>query len=245
MNVVITMAGTGRRFTEAGYRGPKYALEAHGHSLFWWSLVSLSRVARGAHHAFVVRRDDQAHGFIARECAGLGIAEFEVIELDGVTDGQATTALIGVDRLPDPGPFAIFNIDTHVAPGAIALPPPGAPDAGHVTCFPADGTHWSFVRPGPDFTALELREKVRISDLATIGLYWFGTREIYREAYSLQQALGKEAGEMYVAPLYNRLIERGLRVSYSVIAPEAVHVLGTPEELERFKTVRRESIGLT
>ena len=42
LTVVITMAGMGSRFREAGYTVPKYQIEAHGKTLFDWSMASLS-----------------------------------------------------------------------------------------------------------------------------------------------------------------------------------------------------------
>ncbi len=41
-------------------------------------------------------------------------------------------------------------------------------------------------------------------------------------------------GEKYVAPLYDYLLKKGGEIYISDIAAEKVHVLGTPEELERF-----------
>ena len=41
-------------------------------------------------------------------------------------------------------------------------------------------------------------------------------------------------GEKYVAPLYDYLLSKGGEIYISDIAPERVHVLGTPEELEYF-----------
>ena len=42
MTIVITMAGLGSRFKKAGYTVPKYMIEAHGKTLFEWSMESLS-----------------------------------------------------------------------------------------------------------------------------------------------------------------------------------------------------------
>ena len=40
--------------------------------------------------------------------------------------------------------------------------------------------------------------------------------------------------EMYIAPLYNALINNGKNVSIKVLPLSAVHVLGTPEEVSNF-----------
>lgn len=47
MTVVITMAGLGSRFRKAGYKVPKYQIEAHGRTLFDWSMESLKGFADG------------------------------------------------------------------------------------------------------------------------------------------------------------------------------------------------------
>ena len=41
MNIIITMAGLGTRFRRAGYKMPKYRIEARGKTLFEWSMDSL------------------------------------------------------------------------------------------------------------------------------------------------------------------------------------------------------------
>ena len=42
MTILITMAGLGTRFREAGYTVPKYQIEAKGKTLFAWSMESLA-----------------------------------------------------------------------------------------------------------------------------------------------------------------------------------------------------------
>ena len=65
MIVIITMAGLGKRFRDAGWNVPKYQIEAHGRTLFAWSMLSLRRfwIAR-AQAVFVVQRGDKATEFI-------------------------------------------------------------------------------------------------------------------------------------------------------------------------------------
>lgn len=41
MNMIITMEGLGIRFRRAGYKMPKYMIEARGKTLFEWSMDSL------------------------------------------------------------------------------------------------------------------------------------------------------------------------------------------------------------
>lgn len=237
MNVVITMAGLGSRFRKAGYKEPKYMITAKGRSLFYWSMISLESFRSNENkYIFIVRKEDQAKQFIQIECAFLNLVNFEVIEIDYLTDGQATTAMLAKAYWDSEKPLLIYNIDTHINPSASALSKENINEDGWIPCFNAPGEKWSFVKCNEKGFALELREKKRISDNATIGLYWFATANLYEKSYQKYYSVSgnEELGEKYIAPLYNQLINDGYKVTISIIPNNEVQVLGTPEELEEF-----------
>jgi hypothetical protein len=105
-----------------------------------------------------------------------------------------------------------------------------------VPCFQVPGEHWSFVRLGADGWAVDLAEKQRISEYASIGLYWFADGAGYADAYErfFADPANLVRGERYIAPLYRQLLRDGGKISISDLAPDSVHVLGTPAELELF-----------
>jgi hypothetical protein len=236
--LAITMAGLGSRFTDAGYRVPKYEIVVGGRPLFDWSMLGLCAFRdAGWTFNFAVRREQAALGFLKSRCQMLGITLGSVVELDGMTDGQATTARHLAEDSAGSAPFAVFNIDTFVAPGAMApgMVPAGA--QGWVPCFPGPGDGWSFARVDDAGRIVELREKVRISPHATVGLYWFGSAAAYLDLYRdfFAAGAGVERGERYIAPMYNRLIGQGATVALSVLPLDAVGMLGTPEQVRSFE----------
>jgi capsule biosynthesis phosphatase len=233
--VVITMAGEGSRFLKAGFDRPKFMIKAKGLPLFLWSLLSMSEfIKAGSRFTFIAQKQVRAGDFIREHCRLLGLSRVKVIEIDGLTDGQATTALLARETWEPQAPLAIYNIDTYVEPGL--MNPGDAQGQGWIPCFDAPGDHWSFVKLGPDEAAVEVREKQRISDHCTVGLYWFSSCALYERAYQdhYQSGLAIQAKERYVAPLYNQIIQDGGKVHISSIPQEQVHVLGTPEELRAF-----------
>jgi dTDP-glucose pyrophosphorylase len=236
MNVVVTMAGLGQRFRDAGYDVPKYRITAHGRTLFAWSMSSLHEFWRaGAKGIFVVRRADDARAFIEDEAARLGIAALDLVELDAPTDGQATTALLAGAAVRDPDePMAIYNIDTMVR--ASLLSPARVRGDGWIPCFPGEGEGWSFARAGDDLRVVEVREKRRISPWATVGLYAFSSFRLYADLYRTFFARGNglEKGERYVAPMYNGLVQDGRPVFLEPLPADALVPLGTPAELASF-----------
>lgn len=235
MNIVITMAGRGSRFKEAGYAVPKFQIEARGKTLFEWSMLSLAAInAPENRNVFIVRAEDDSKAFIAGMCAKMNIAAPIIKEIDCVTDGQATTAMLAAPYWDAEAPLLVYNIDTFVRPGAMR--PGDFRGDGFIPCFLGEGDHWSFVKLGTDGRAVEVREKRRISPNCTLGAYYFRSARLYEDLYGdfFQNGAGREKGEKYIAPMYNRLIERGGEVYISLVDRGDVFVLGTPAELCSF-----------
>lgn len=235
MTVVITMAGLGSRFRKVGYKVPKYQIEAHGRTLFDWSMESLKGFADPENdYIFVVRKEDDAEEFIRSSCEKIGITNVTVIGIDYLTDGQATTAMLAKDVWDKDSALMIYNIDTYVE--AYEMKTGQIAGDGFIPCFHAPGDHWSFAKLDANGKVVEVREKERISDNCTLGAYYFKTcalyEQLYNEYYTSEEKL--EKGEKYVAPLYNYLISKGGDVRISIVDFEKVHVLGTPEELNYF-----------
>lgn len=238
MQIVITMAGLGTRFKKAGYSEPKYQIMAKGRTLFAWSMESLKGYyGEDNDYYFIVRAEDAAKDFIMHACEADGICPKEkahVIELDHMTDGQATTAMLAKQYWNEDDELLIYNIDTYVE--AYAMKKEDIDGDGFIPCFKAAGDHWSFVKLDENGDATEVREKVRISDNCTLGAYYFKSCRLYEQMYHEYYDGGAEldAGERYVAPLYNYMIGKGMKVRICDVSPKCVHVLGTPEELNEF-----------
>lgn len=233
--VVITMAGNGERFRKAGYALPKFKIEVQGHTLFHWAVRSLRAwIEAGSEFIFAARREHAPEECIGREVEALGIRRYETVYLDHPTDGQATTALIAGRRLRRPdAPVVIYNIDTYVEPGALS--PSAARGDGWIPCFPGKGEGWSFVRADECGRVWEVAEKYRIAPHASIGLYWFRSFNLYSDCYREHFSGGSgEAGERYIAPMYNTLIAHSGEVYLTLLPESAVRPLGTPEQVEAF-----------
>lgn len=237
MEIVITMGGLGSRFRKAGYHMPKYMIQAKGRTLFEWSMMSLEGFAQSAErYIFIAMRDkaEDVQSFIDVACQKLEIRNYETVIIDYLTDGQASTAMLGKKYWKKENGLLIYNIDTYVEPGE--LDRFQIKGEGFIPCFKAEGNHWSFVKTDSAGKAVEIREKQRISDNCTLGAYYFKTCGLYEELY--EEYYCKDAnlvnGEKYVAPLYNHLLEKGGEIYISNVLSEKVHVLGTPEELDIF-----------
>jgi hypothetical protein len=229
------MAGASSRFFAEGWDRPKYELAVGSQTLFELSVRSFARYFASEAFLFVVRRDFQARPFVAAACRRLGIMQVVVVELDAPTRGQAHTVALGLEEAGAAAdePLTIFNIDT-VRPG-FTHPETRTEWDGYLEVFEGDGSQWSFVEPMPGGSTLVRRttEKLRISALCCTGLYYFAGRSLFDAAYrraAHDAAYVARWRELYIAPLYNLMIEDGLQVHYRLIPRKAVLFSGTPGE---------------
>lgn len=226
MKVVITMAGLGTRFADQGFTEPKYKLRIGNRSLLEISVKSLEKFFDCASFVFIGLEESLDIDFVNAVAGRLGIKECEVRSLYKLSAGQAETVLFS--GLQDGDSFIVYNIDTALNP-EYRFSGMSSSD-GWGLCFRAPGDHWSFFRTGIGGSVVEVREKERISDLCSVGLYYFRSFSIYKECY--EQTYGQTHGsvERYIAPIYQTMIDRGYRVAVSEIPADDVVCMGTPAE---------------
>lgn len=228
------MAGLSRRFSEAGYDKPKFMLKLRGLSLFTHSLLSFKDYFKVEKFLFIARDLSGFKNFISDEVRELGIDNFEVIMLDHETTGQAETVFEGISKckiLPRES-ITIFNIDTFRPNFQYPL---GINCDGYLEVFKGYGQNWSYVKLDPKQTnkVIETAEKNPISDLCCTGLYFFNHYEDFLDAFLYHRDNSIFVnGELYVAPLYNFLINKGKYITYDLIGEDDVIFCGTPQEYE-------------
>lgn len=226
---VLPMVGRSSRFTQAGYNVPKYQLPLFGETVFHGVLRSFEAYFRSDRFLFVLRADHRAEPFVRAVAQELGLLNPEFVTLANETAGQADTVFQALQQAPCDEELYIFNIDT-LRPGFTKAACAATHD-GYLEVFDGEGDHWSFVEPGPGNSVVRTTEKVRISRWCSNGLYHFAHSKLFNEAFELQRESGRlDAGELYVAPLYNHLIERGHRIAFEPVPQQAIRFCGTPAE---------------
>jgi len=81
----------------------------------------------------------------------------------------------------------------------------------------------------------EVAEKVPISNLATVGIYYFRRgRDFVEAALDMIVENDRVNGEFYTCPVYNYMIRNGKKIGVFEVKSEAMHGLGTPEDLETY-----------
>lgn len=233
MKIVITMAGRGQRFRDVGYDCPKYMIEVLDKSLFHWSMLSLVDFF-GDEFIFIAREEDSPIEFIQGQCKDIGISNYNIVLLDATTDGQATTVLKAETYIDDIDELIVYNIDTYVIEGAIQRE--SLIGDGFIPGFIAEGNKWSFIQLNEDGQVIKIAEKKPISNIATLGLYYFKSFDLYKNYYviTFQDGANLVNGEKYIAEMYNVMLSNNKLIYGNILTASSVWGLGTPSDVQYF-----------
>lgn len=248
--IIIPMAGMSSRFFKAGFKNPKYMLEAHGNSLFFYSVNSFKEYFKTEKFVFIVRDVYSTPIFVEQQVKEMGILDFHIEVLDFETKGQAETVYLGLKQLQNKigkldDSLTIFNIDTFRP--EFKFPNLINSSDGYLEVFKGEGNNWSFAKAESinSDRVVETAEKRPISNLCSTGLYHFSNITDYfscYEEYLLKPSNEWEKGELYIAPLYNILISRGKLIKYHLINDNQVIFCGVPEEYDLLLSCEQKTI---
>ena len=231
LNVLIPMAGAGSRFADAGYTFPKPLIEVRGKSMIQ---VVVDNIGLDANYHFVVQKEhrekynlDTMLNLIAENC--------KVIEVDGLTEGAACTALLAKKFINNNQPLFFANSDQWVDwdPVEFMYKMQETKSDGGIVTFEANHPKWSFAKTNNDGIVTEVAEKKPISTNATVGYYyWKHGSDFVKYAEEMIEKNIRVNNEFYVCPVYNQAIEDGkiIRISRA----KAMWGLGTPEDLDYY-----------
>ncbi len=233
------MAGEGSRFKKQDINKSKHEILFKEKTLFKWSMQSLKSFFE-EEFIFIVRKDSYDKNALVKEIQELGILNYQISEVDQITSGQSETVILGIERLSlkNDFDFLIYNIDTHIKKMEIEdfVKDKDSYDGAIFTTI-AEGDHWSFVNFDDDNFIYEIKEKIRISEYVTIGLYWFKSFDLFRSVYkSKKEEIIKNYNETYVAPIYEVMINDGYKIKNISLPKESLVPMGKPEELDEIET---------
>ena len=228
-NILIPMAGLGSRFSEAGYTFPKPLIEVQGQPMISKVVESLNLQGR---YIFLVQKShfDEYHldnllNLIAPGC--------EIIQIDGITEGAACTALKAKKFINDKKPLIIANSDQFIKWNSLETISDFNDYDGGILTFKSIHPKHSFVKLDSMGFVKEVAEKKPISSDATVGIYhWKRGEDFVKYAETMIKKNIRTNNEFYICPVYNEAIEDGLQIKTSLV--DEMWGMGTPEELSIF-----------
>lgn len=231
MNVLIPMAGAGSRFEKAGYTFPKPLIEVNGKPMIQ---VVVENINIDAKHIFVVQKSHYDKYNLKTVLNNIS-PDCDIIQVEGVTEGAACTTLLAKEYIDNDEPLLMANSDQFVEwdSNEFMYSMVGDNiDAGILT-FKSNHPKWSYAKLDDDGFVSEVQEKNPISDMATVGIYYWSKGSDYvKYAEQMIEANKRVNNEFYVCPVFNEAIEEGKKVK--VFNIENMWGLGTPEDLNYF-----------
>ena len=230
MNILIPMAGAGSRFEQAGYTFPKPLIEIHGKPMIQKVVENLNIDGR---YIFLVQKEHYEK-YALKYLLPLIAPGCEIIQVDGVTEGAACTTLLAKKLIDNDAPLITANSDQFIEFLDEDWPDFLYGDGGMLT-FTATHPKWSFAKVDEMGYVTKVAEKQPISDIATVGVYYWGKGSDYVK-YA-EQMIEKDIrvnNEFYVCPVFNEAIQDGKKIK--TIPIKKMWGLGTPEDLRYFLT---------
>lgn len=248
LNIVMPMAGRGKRFADAGFKDPKPLIPIHGRPM---TEVVIDNLRPSAPHRFIfLILREHARQFAFDEHLRRWAPGCEIRYVEQVTEGAACTVLLARDLIDSDDPLMIANcdqwvdidIDDYLAAMEKKDASGNAADGLIMTMW-ADDPKWSFVRfddgslVDQGGKVVEVVEKQVVSNEATVGIYNYRRgRDYVRAADAMIAKNFRVNNEFYVAPAYNELIAEGQRITVFNVGKEydGMYGLGIPKDLEWF-----------
>ena len=237
MNIVIPMAGLGKRFSDAGYDKPKPLVDVLGEPMIVRVIENITELRGWGNLIFILNGKDDTEEIESLIEENVCRGDFSIIKTDGLTDGSARTVLLARDIIDKKQELVVTNCDQIIHDLDLSLLSEFARING------ADGVLGSFISTSPknsymlldDSGCVQLvKEKIVISNLATNGLhYWRKGSDFVDSATKMIEANERYNNEFYVAPSYNYMIKDGKKVLpffFNMHYP-----IGTPEDLKKYE----------
>ena len=235
LNVLIPMAGLGSRFKDAGYVFPKPLVEVDGKPMIQAVVESLGVKAK---YTYIVQKEHYEK-YNLSYLLNLITPECNIVQVDGVTEGAAVTCLLAKEYIDSESPLIMANSDQIVEWNSrqfiYDLMTKNAD--GGIATFKSTHPKWSYARVDDNGLVVEVAEKKPISDIATVGIYyWKHGSDFVKYAEQMIDKNIRTNNEFYVCPVFNEAILDNKRIFTSDI--KKMWGVGTPEDLNYYLSNR-------
>ena len=107
LNVLIPMAGAGSRFAEAGYSFPKPLIDVNGKPMIQ---AVVENLAIDATYTYIVQKEHYEKYNLMYLLNAI-TPNCNIVQVDGVTEGAAVTALLAKEFINNDNPLIMANSD--------------------------------------------------------------------------------------------------------------------------------------
>jgi NDP-sugar pyrophosphorylase family protein len=244
--VVVPMAGLGQRFSDEGYELTKPLIPISGLSMV---AQATNDLPSAKHHVFVMREDMPGSNDVSEQLSAI-YSDSIIEKIHKITEGQACTAMIGIDTLEG-------AVGEKISPITV-----GACDSGAI--YNANALDKLIQDPSTDFIVWSIRgypnavrnpqmfgwidvvnDQIRSisvkaplanpeTDPIVLGAFTFRRSDDFRQALNrLIIRNGRINGEFYIDSLINDAVALGLKCR--IFEVDSYLCWGTPNDLRTFE----------
>jgi len=231
LNILIPMAGAGSRFEQAGYTFPKPLIDVKGKPMIQ---VVVENLNIKANYIYIVQKSHREK-YNLDTLLNLITPGCKIVEVEGVTEGAAVTALMAKEYINNDSPLFFANSDQFVEwdSNEFMYKMNETDSDGGIVTFKATHPKWSFAKIDENGLVTEVAEKNPISDIATVGYYyWKHGSDFVKYAEQMIKKNIRVNNEFYVCPVFNQAIEDCKQIRTFDISK--MWGLGTPEDLKYY-----------
>jgi len=231
MNVLIPMAGAGSRFAQAGYTFPKPLIDVEGKPMIQ---VVVDNLNIDATFIYVVQKSHREQ-YNLDTLLNLITPNCKIVEVDGLTEGAACTTLLAKEFIDSDAPLLMANSDQFLEwdSNEFMYKMIEQKVDGGILSFYSTHPKWSFAKVDEYGYVTEVQEKNPISDIATVGVYYWAKGSDYvKYAEQMIKKNIRTNNEFYVCPVYNEAIADCKKIKTFNI--DKMWGLGTPEDLKYY-----------
>ena len=231
LNILIPMAGAGSRFEQAGYTFPKPLIDVRNKPMIQ---VVVENLNIKSNFIYIVQKSHREK-YNLDTLLNLITPKCKVIEVDGITEGAACTALLAKKYINNSSPLFFANSDQFVEwdSNEFMYKMNETKADGGIVTFKATHPKWSFAKINSKGLVTEVAEKNPISNIATVGYYfWKQGSDFVKYAEQMIKKNIRVNNEFYVCPVFNEAIRDNKEIrTFNV---NKMWGLGTPEDLKYF-----------
>lgn len=236
INVVMPMAGRGSRFKTKGYAIPKPFLPVDGLPMFL-NVIRNMNIKDATNYIFICLQDfvEQVHNSLKDT-----ELNYKIIPIAQVTEGAACTVLLAKELINNQEELLVANCDQMVLDpdyinNSLKYYRKNKADGG-ILCFLNDSPKYSYARIHGE-KIVEVVEKQVISNIATVGIYYYAKGSDFVEAAEdMVHKNIRSNGEYYLAPTYNGMIINQKKVIPYIV--NEMYGIGTPEDLSIYEALQ-------
>ena len=231
LNILIPMAGAGSRFEKAGYTFPKPLIEVKGKPMIQ---VVVENLNIKANYIYVVQKSHREK-YNLDTLLNLITPKCKIVEVEGITEGAACTALLAKEYINNDKSLFFANSDQFIEwdSNEFMYKMNEVECDGGIVTFESTHPKWSFAKVNSKGLVTEVAEKNPISNIATVGLYWWKKgSDFVKYAEKMIEKDLRVNNEFYVCPVYNQAIHDNKKIRTFNI--KKMWGLGTPEDLTRY-----------